>query len=205
MQKAQGIDVIVATPHFYVNEQSIDNFLIRRNSSYNMLQEKLPKNSPKILLGAEVNYYEGISKLDELEKLCIEGTNFLLLEMPFKEWTDYSINEILRIQSSKKVKLILAHIERYIKYQKNKQFIEKFISNSILIQSNANFFNNFSTKYKAIKMLKNGTIQLIGTDSHNIKHRPPTMDKATNYINKKLGNDFLKNLNDFENSLLNIK
>lgn len=205
MQKSQGITTIVATPHFYANEQSVDNFVIRRDASIKMLQERLPKNAPKILLGAEVNYYEGISKLDELEKLCIEGTNLLLLEMPFKEWTDYSINEVLRLQSSKRVRIVLAHIEKYIKHQKNREVIEEFLTNDILTQSNANFFNRFLTKYKAIKMLKDGTIKVIGTDCHNLDRRPPTMDKATNFISKKLGNGFLRDLSNFQESLLNIK
>ena len=90
----QGVNTVIATPHFYANDESLERFLERREESYKSLCEALPENSPKLLLGAEVCYYPGISRLDGLEKLCIEGTRLLLLEMPFEHWTEHTIREV---------------------------------------------------------------------------------------------------------------
>ena len=83
MLSEQGINTVCATPHFNANRMSIDDFLRSRSKAYINLADALPENAPTVRLGAEVAYYEGISRLDNLSSLCIEGTNLLLLEMPF--------------------------------------------------------------------------------------------------------------------------
>jgi protein-tyrosine phosphatase len=83
MLSAQGVDTVIATPHFYANDESVDRFLERRAECYGRLCDALPDGVPKMLLGAEVSYYPGISRLEGLSRLCIEGTDILLLEMPF--------------------------------------------------------------------------------------------------------------------------
>ena len=45
-----------------------------------------------IVAGAEVYYFRGMGRAEQLPKLCIEGTRALLLEMPFEQWT----GEVLR-------------------------------------------------------------------------------------------------------------
>ena len=45
--KAQGIQTVVATPHFYANEESVETFLQRRHDSYERL---LAKGMPSAVL-----------------------------------------------------------------------------------------------------------------------------------------------------------
>jgi len=73
----QGIETVVATPHFYANDESVENFLKRRTESYEILSQRLYDGLPKIFLGAEVRYYQGISRMPDINKLCIDGTNHL--------------------------------------------------------------------------------------------------------------------------------
>ena len=78
-----GIDVMVATPHFYIRHTDVEGFLRHRNDSYRALMHKAKSRNtpiPDIRLGAEVFYFTGISALEDLDKLCIEGTKYLLLE-----------------------------------------------------------------------------------------------------------------------------
>ena len=193
--KRQGVDTVIATPHFYANEETVESFLIRREKSYDLLRSKT-QNDIRILRGAEVRYYPGISRMDGLEKLSIENTKLLLLEMPFAKWTDYTISELLDISNTRRIKVILAHIERYIAFQ-DRHLIEKLIENGILMQVNASFFIRLLTKQKAIKLLGMGCIHFIGSDCHNMTSRPPKIDLAIQLIQKKLGEDFTAQMNEY--------
>ena len=87
----QGIDIVVATPHFLPSRESVEEFVSRRNNSFDKLKTNLSADSPRILLGAEVAYYEGISKLDNLPCLFVENSRLLLLEMPMCKWSETAI------------------------------------------------------------------------------------------------------------------
>ena len=114
MHAAQGVDTVVATPHFYANDESVDSFVERRRLSYERLKEQLPPDAPAILLGAEVKYYQGISRLADLKKLRIEGSQLLLLEMPAIKWNERMIAEVLAIYEKTGLIPVIAHIDRYI-------------------------------------------------------------------------------------------
>lgn len=192
---AQGVDVVVATPHFYANDEAVEDFIKRRQKSYELLAPRLNDNLPKVLLGAEVSYYSGISRMESLEKLKIEGTNLILLEMPFCRWTEYTVRELLELSNLGKFKIMLAHVERYASFQ-DAAVLEKLYQSEILMQSNASFFTDFFKKKKAIKLLKNQKIHFIGSDCHNMHSRPPNLKAAYAYIENKLGKEILTHINE---------
>ena len=83
MAASAGVKTICATPHFYPHKESVESFLRRRKKTAGLLLRELPENAPLIQLGAEVLICDGMERLDGLNRLCREGTNELLLEMPF--------------------------------------------------------------------------------------------------------------------------
>ena len=200
-QKMQGVKISLATPHFYANDESVESFLKRRAESYEKLKQSLPEDAPEIILGAEVRYYQGISRLEGLKSLRIEGTKLLLLEMPMNTWTEYMIRELVELSAKSSYRIILAHIERYYKLQKQSVW-EKLNQSGILNQSNASFFTSFTTKHKAISFLRDGLVQFIGSDCHSLTFRPPQIDKAFEYVEKKLGAEYLSQMNEYGYSLL---
>ncbi len=203
MLAEQDIDTVVATPHFYANDESVNDFLERRRKSYESLLALLPENAPKILLGAEVRYYAGIGKLPELSRLCIEGGRLLLLEMPTERWTDYTVRELISIQSAGNVKLILAHIDRYLNLQ-TEQTWSKLYEAGILMQVNASVFTEFTSRRRAAAFLVSGKIHMIGSDCHSVKHRPPLLREAFQYIRKKTDIEFIDNFSEYGYSLLDL-
>ncbi len=56
---AQGVDRIVATPHFYAGENSPEVFLSRREHAYERLKAVWRPGLPEIALGAEVCWFAG--------------------------------------------------------------------------------------------------------------------------------------------------
>ena len=200
---AQGVKTVIATPHFYADSHSVHEFLKKRELSYSSLKSKLTEAMPQIILGAEVCFYPGIGNLENLKDLCISGTNLLLLEMPLSQWTEHTVNEVIGLADSGEYTVVLAHVERYIKFQ-HSGVLEKMAESGILMQINASCINRFSTKRKACRMLKNRLVQFVGSDCHNIDTRPPRIGEASDYIRKKLGEDFVCKLDEFGYEMLNL-
>ena len=196
MLSEQGVDTVVATPHFYANHESVNRFLDRRQAAYQALLEKLPQGAPEILLGAEVKYYEGISRLSELKTLRIQGSKLLLLEMSMSKWTEYTVRELEELSRLRDFKVILAHIERYMSYQ-SPEVMDRLLSAGILMQVNASFFTHLGSRQKAIKLLESGYIHFVGSDCHNMTARPPKLDTAYEWIEKKLGAEFTSQMIEY--------
>ncbi len=198
--KKQGVKRIAATPHFYANDESVDSFLERRSRAYEKLKHALTDDM-EIRLGAEVKFYSGISQLQDLKKLRLEGSKFLLLEMPFSQWTEYAIKEVINIAGSSNVTVVLAHIERYLSFQK-KGTLQMLLDNGVLFQCNSSFFAGRFTKSKAFKMIRNNQIHFIGTDCHNMTDRSPNMEIALSALKKKYGEEFVADYINYGNKLI---
>ena len=56
----QGVDTVVATPHFYAHKDRIETFLQKRQNAFEALKKSLPNVSLNIVVGAEVAYFSGI-------------------------------------------------------------------------------------------------------------------------------------------------
>ena len=197
----QGIDTICATSHYYADQRTPERFAYRRAQAWERLRDALPEDSPRILLGAEVLYFPGISGIEELPLLTLEGTDLLLLEMPFSQWSNYMIQEVNDLARCGRCTILMAHIERYFgRYSRS--VWDGFLDNGILMQSNADFFLGRWTKRKAVKLLAQDRIHVLGTDTHNMDGRAPHMDKALAVIRKELGEEMVSLIDSFGRSLL---
>lgn len=203
MLSEQGIDTVIATPHFYAEKESVASFIERRKNAYAELLPRMSDSLPKILLGAEVSYYSGIYHLEGLLELCIEGTEVILLEMPFERWQESTVREVELLSASGIAIVLLAHIERYIDMQ-DKGTLERLIDCGVIMQSNASFFCRKSSRRSAIKLLRSGVIGVLGSDAHNLDFRPPRLFEAYEIIEKKLGRRALEEINELGASLLEI-
>lgn len=171
----QGIDAVVLTPHYYANENSPVRFLERRQRAWNHLRPYLYPGLPELYLGAEVQYFEGICAVEDIRHLRMEDTEYLLLEMPFTKWSDRMIEDVLELNDQQDIRVVLAHIERYMPMQ-SKEIWQFLREHGVLMQSNVSFFANWKTRHKALSMLKKGEIHFLGSDCHNKTNRPPNWD-----------------------------
>ncbi len=204
MLGAQGVSTVVATPHFYVNNEPVESFFERRTRSYEELCKEWHDPSMQIVLGTEVRYYPGISRLSALEDLRIDGTRLLLLEMPERIWSEYTVREIEEMSCSSRVRVLLAHVERCLPQQKA-DVSYRLAECGVLMQSNAEYFYDVLTRRRALKALREGRIDLIGSDCHDLDKRPPTLDRAYDMIKRKLGEDFVVGMQEFGRSLFDLK
>ena len=200
-QASQGVTLVVATPHFYPNDESVASFLERRAHSYDKLMEQWSESMPAIRLGAEVQYYPGISRMDELKSLRIQDSKLLLLEMPMSRWTETVIRELIDLSGKNGICLMLAHIDRYLHLQTAGVW-ERLLDHGILMQTNASFFNSRLTRRKALTLLGRGYVHFLGSDCHNMTTRPPQVGKAYDVIRKKFDDDYVYQMTEYGYSLL---
>ena len=189
-EKKQGVHTIVATPHFYADEDSVERFLKRRAHSYERLQEEAEKNNvelPKMYLGAEVYYFSGIGQASMIPELCIQGTGILLLEMPFTQWTSDMLDNVRALVNRPNMKVVLAHIERFYDFQKRKEVWDEIMDLPIYRQMNAGPFLNWKKRRKCLKLLKQQGEVLLGSDCHNTDRRKPNLDMGYSFIREKIG------------------
>ena len=89
---------------------------------------------------------------------------------------------------------VIAHIERYLGYQRGST-LGRLIEGGVLIQSNCEYFTERKTAKKALKLLGQGGIHLLGTDAHGISERVPNMINGAEIIlNSKFGEEMLEEI-----------
>ena len=187
MEKKDGVGKIVLTPHFYLDQKSLARFLDDRAGAIEQLQPVADELGIELKFGAEVRYTKSL--LDqELDKLCISGTNYMLIEMPFERLTDRFINEFKTFAGSifPDIQLILAHAERYLLFT-SEESVYRIMENDMLVQLNCGDFGAFSRSRKFMfELLDHDLAHLLGTDCHNTSSRPPNMETARKIISKKI-------------------
>ena len=201
LSSLQGVTKIIATPHFYASLHTPQEWFKKRDKAFKSLAPYLTDAMPEIKLGAEVHYYEGMAQSQILSQLCIENTSLILVEMPHEYWTSRMKSVIIDMSASSGITVALAHIERYLSIQPADVWNE-FKANGILLQTNAEFFIHRRTRRKALRMLKNGSIDLLASDCHNTADRPPCLREAAEIIAKSLGNEFLDSFFNAEAGIL---
>ena len=208
LMREQGVEKVVATPHFYPGQITPQKFLERRDLAVAQLSEALEKEKakgkrfPSICVGAEVAFFNGISRSEVISELCIKGTRLLLVEMPFESWSEDTVEELFRIKTLQGLVPVVAHIERYLAYQNDPELFSSIFSGEIIIQSNASAFLDRKTSKRVLKMLAEGEIDLLGSDCHNLGKRAPNMSQGLAAIRKSLGDEAVEELYTFGNYVL---
>lgn len=177
----QGVDLVVLTPHFYATENSPRQFLARRSAAYQRLMQVVRPEFPQLRLGAEVQYFEGMSRAESLDGLTVEGTPLLLLEMPFSRWPSRTVSEVLELNDRQGMQVVLAHVERYLPMQHEEAW-RTFAENGVLMQASASAFRSWGKRRKIRSMMRDGMIQFFGSDCHNMDDRPPNLNAAYRYV-----------------------
>ena len=199
-ESRQGIDRLVLTPHFYARSESPEKFLRRRERAVELLRTAYdPSVHPTLHIGAEVAYFGGLSGISRLDRLCIAGTNVLLIEMPFKKWSEVVVEDVLHIRDMGYVPVV-AHYERYAQ---SRELFSFLLGEGVVFQTNAEHFaSGYFSNRKALHAVKNRELQLLGSDCHNMSSRAPNMADTMDLIRRKLGDDALYEMEDMADRLL---
>ena len=194
MAYASGVKIVVATPHFYPERHTVENFLARRSKAYGELSPNIQGDFPKVILGAEVLICPGIDHMEGIEKLCIADTNVILLELPFSDF-DVSYCRVVEKLISRGMMVVLAHADRY-----PKENIEQMIGVGAKIQLNVSSLCTLFKKKHLYDWIKRGLVVALGSDIHGAdKKAYKCFTSAVSRINP-FAPEIMKNAEEILNS-----
>ena len=217
LEAEQGIDIVVATSHFYAKHDRISSFLNRRQDSFETLQrtisqeytysdskstEQSHKDLPRIYLGAEVAFFDGISRADDIHKLTVEGTNLFLLEMPFGRWTSGNMEEVRYLVHHSGLQIMLAHLERFLLVPENKKKIYELLELPCILQVNAGSMLKWKIRGQSLKLFKTKGSGILASDAHGTDYRAPNLAAGREVLAKKLGQTYLDEMDRLGTELL---
>ena len=194
MEAEQGVGTVAATPHFYARRDTMEHFLARRRKAAEKLREAMARQGglPAVVLGAEVHYFRGMGHSEAIRELALEGTDYVLVEMPMGPWEDVMYRELEQISDNLCLTPIIAHVERYLRPLGSGKMLKRLADLPVLVQANGDFFLRKATSGKAMRMLSRGQIQLLGSDCHNLTGRAPNLGQAAQQIQDRLGPEALE-------------
>ncbi len=175
----QGVKTVLLTSHYYGRKLSPAKFLEARDKSFAELKPHIPEGL-EVRLGAEV-HFTGVNTppYEELCKLAIQGTEYVLIEFSFtRAWSHTLLEQLADFMDKTGYKVIIAHVERYGEVERNPDLITKLVQMGCLIQVNVNSFMNKETRNLTRALLKHGFVHCIGTDTHDMERRMPNVAKV---------------------------
>lgn len=198
-----GVNTVMLTPHYLAGRTSPTEFAQKRAAAEASLRTALQgqRGMPALFAGAETAFFEGLSRVDDLQALCLGGGPVMLVEMPFCPWTQRMLSELDALQHMRGVQPILAHIERYRSLQP-KGLWRELSDSGIWLQCNTSFFLGWQTRKMAMSMLRQGLVNFVASDSHDLVRRPPNVGAAMEKIERKLGKEPIGFLRASEDALL---
>lgn len=169
--KLLGISEVYTTPHVF--KDLYPNTPDTINSALIMMRRELHKAKAGIELFAAAEYmadpdFEFLYQSEDL--ICLPGKH-VLLEMSC-QFESTCFERYLFTLQAMGYKPILAHPERYVYYQGNMDRYRHFKNRGCLFQMNllspAGYYGP-EAKKTAMKLLKAGMIDLVGTDAHKAR------------------------------------
>jgi protein-tyrosine phosphatase len=195
---ADGIRTMVATPHLYPHRMVDRDGLNDKHAILDKVEVLKKELSDAgipldIVPGCDVPLcQEALRLLDEDLLLTInDNKRYLLLELPdtaFPPATEDICYQLL----SKGITPIITHPERHLIIYEMPEKLERLLHLGCLAQLTASsLLGGFGRKVAkfARQLAKQGYIQVVATDSHGPKRRPPVLGKAVAELARLVGPD----------------
>lgn len=180
--RACGVTHVAATPHFYPDVwDSADSFLAFRNEREAHLRPLLAQCGVSVYVGAEVLVTEGLDHMEGLRNLCIEGTDVLLLEMPFFKWNERLYKTVARL-CRLGLCVLLAHVDRYPAGD-----VQKLFEMGAVGQVNCSAFAHPLRRSLYRSFVRQGFVRALGSDIHlPADFRAKNILRAESYLGQDL-------------------
>lgn len=181
----EGIRKIICTPHA---ARDYDDLIRAAGESLTLLRGKLEEKGIPIYLqlGFEVLVSRRLIDYENLKGLTFlwSGKPHMLLEFDFDKFPD-CLDEALYLLKLENIQPIFAHPERYYYLHDNITFLKNMKSRGVKIQVNAGSITGIygpTVKKFVRKIIKNGLIDFVATDTHSRGRRGPYMKQAVRLL-----------------------
>ena len=198
--KEENIDLIAATHHYMEEQQTVSEYLASWEEKHKQVQEfiKAEDIDLDIVMGAEVLISPFLAQLEGLESLCINGSRYLLVELPMLDIPQYTEDVIYALRL-KGITPIIAHPERNHRIIKDPNLLHPLIEMGALGQVNTSSITGLYGRKirKCVRiLLEHNMAHLIATDAHSPRTRSPRFKKAVTQLEKWFGREYSKVLLD---------
>jgi protein-tyrosine phosphatase len=187
----EGVTHVVLTPHMQSRVQKVERTM--HHERFQELQDAVQKEKLpiRIYLGAETLFRSHLNP--SYDELTLGHSRYILLEFSTRE--EQPIEEIVYDISRMGFIPIVAHIERYSYLSFDDYAAIK--KTGALIQVNTTSILGLDKTVKPklpIKMIKEGLVDLIASDTHNLDVRKPNMMMCYQVLKKHVSQEILDTL-----------
>ena len=103
-----------------------------------------------------------------------------MIEMPFCCWREQILNEIIELNNRYDIKVVIAHIDRYLKFNRLSVF-ERLFNSGVYLQMNIGAMSSCLKARKLRKLMYRKMIHFFGSDAHNTTNRKSTWQEFDKY------------------------
>lgn len=197
MAAKDGISEIIITPHNKPGHHNSHFSRAAQNTEKLRICLAQENIDIKLYIGNELYYRsELLREIEDGQAYTLAGSRYALVE--FNPLDDYEY-----IRNSMNTVLmggyypILAHVERYHNVCTKKFGVADLVEMGCYMQVNAGSIMGkfgFGTKQCTRKLLKQRQIHFVATDAHDTVKRTPCLSGCAEYIGRKYGEDYRKQL-----------
>ena len=193
----EGIKVMAATPHFFPGVYDNEANDVRARVA--ALQQAILAAgiALDVVTGCDAHIRpDFISCLQDGKILTLNDTRYVLFEPPHTSLPQ-RMDELLHNILTSGFVPILTHPERLRWIEQNYELIRQLVEQGVLMQITCgSLTGRFGPRpqYWAQRMMADGLVHILATDTHDTKKRPPKMMKAYDIAVAELGLDEAKNL-----------
>ncbi|TYK64784.1 tyrosine-protein phosphatase [Colwellia echini] len=190
-----GVSRIVLTPHLHLGR--FENTLPVIDTAFNILKAEVKKLGIDIALAfaAEVRLDSEILTLLAKKQLPMygqyNGQQFMLLEFPHSHIPAGS-DMLVKYLKKNNITPVIAHPERNRDLLKAPHKIKSFVQLGCWFQVTASSITgHFGEECQALALnyIEQDLIQIIASDAHNLKRRPPVLSQARSKITALFGEE----------------
>lgn len=184
----QGICRIIATPHY--RQEMFDYPAKKIMENFKVLKEEAATLGIELRLGCE--YFvdnEIIENIERKRVATLAGSRYVLTE--YSSSAHFSmIKGFCHTLLRQGYIPVIAHIERIGKLAHHIEYVRELSDMGVMLQVNASGMlgeDGFMKKQTIKKWLKEGLVDVVASDGHNMKKRPIYMEDASIYLEKVMG------------------
>ncbi len=189
---AEGIEVIVATPHLFRGDIGLADLAAvgrkKQELEAALRQAEIPL---KILNGVEVRFSHNL--IEEIKKhkrnLVIHTSSYMFIEFPF-DYVYSGVKEVFFELMSEGIIPIIAHPERNSVFISHPEQLYDLVEMGCLSQANSGSFTGLygqSVRETAERLVSWGLVHALGTDAHNSSGRAPRFKDALRIVESLIG------------------
>ena len=174
---AQGVHYAVVCPAFHHEQETINRFIVRRNSALHELQRAFDVGEKRIKLipSCEVSLDPELISLPDLDKLLIPGTAFLPISLSIPHFNDTEVGLITYLMHKRHILPYFVHLERYISFFDDAALDRLMSIQKAVFCLSARALGEPSIVKKLPKYIFQGARLLPMTNAHNLCSMPPEL------------------------------